>query len=93
MCEGSEILPKDLETNMALDAKNIAPLKNASSGKQFVLFFHGALPTLEEATKRYIEFAVSYNSGAKDRTAIEIGIDRKTLYKRLHQEEVMQESN
>lgn len=41
------------------------------------------LPLLEEIIQRYIEFAVETNGGARDRTAKEIGIDRKTLYKRI----------
>lgn len=45
------------------------------------------LPTLEEVINKYVEFAVGVNSGARDRTAKEIGIDRKTLYKRLKVEQ------
>lgn len=42
------------------------------------------LPRLEDVLNRYVEFAVQKNGGARDRTAKEIGIDRKTLYKRLN---------
>ncbi len=42
------------------------------------------LPTLEEVLNQYVAFAVDVNEGARDRTAKEIGIDRKTLYKRLN---------
>ncbi len=45
------------------------------------------LLSLDEVMNKYIEFAVKYNEGAKDKTAREIGIDRKTLYKRLHKVE------
>jgi two-component system, NtrC family, response regulator HydG len=46
----------------------------------------GMLPTLDEVIHRYIEFAVDKNGGARDKTAKELGIDRKTLYKRLKTE-------
>ncbi len=45
------------------------------------------LLTLEEVIHKYIEFAVHLNGGARDQTAIELGIDRKTLYKRLRSNE------
>ena len=50
---------------------------------QFTLPFSGHLPSLDQVIHKYVEFAVSKNGGARDRTALEIGIDRKTLYKRL----------
>lgn len=42
------------------------------------------LPSLEEVINKYIYFAVQRNGGAKDKAAKQIGIDRKTLYRRLH---------
>jgi len=42
-----------------------------------------ALLSLEEVSNRYIEFAVHRNHGAKDKTARDLGIDRKTLYRKL----------
>lgn len=43
----------------------------------------GRLLKLEELTMSYIKFALEMNKGAKDRTAQALGIDRKTLYKKL----------
>jgi DNA-binding NtrC family response regulator len=40
-------------------------------------------PPLDDVINQYIDFAVGRNHGARDKTAKEIGIDRKTLYKRL----------
>jgi DNA-binding NtrC family response regulator len=40
-------------------------------------------PPLDDVINRYIDFAVARNAGARDKTAKEVGIDRKTLYKRL----------
>ena len=56
----------------------------AESGVQiFRLKVQKTLPELQEVVQKYIEFAVSRNGGAKDRTAKEIGIDRKTLYRKM----------
>jgi two-component system response regulator HydG len=45
----------------------------------------GRLLKLEELTMSYIQFALEKNKGAKDRTAQALGIDRKTLYKKLRE--------
>lgn len=52
----------------------------------FPLDNDGKLLTLQELTQKYIEFALTKNSGAKDKTARELGIDRKTLYRRVQQQ-------
>ena len=41
------------------------------------------LRTLNYIINKYIEYAVVKNDGARDKTAKDIGIDRKTLYKRM----------
>lgn len=51
--------------------------------KVFKLKVQKQLPYLQEVVQKYIEFAVERNGGAKDRTAKEIGIDRKTLYRKM----------
>lgn len=43
------------------------------------------LPSLDDVINKYISYAVKINGGARDKTAREIGIDRKTLYKRMQQ--------
>lgn len=50
---------------------------------EFCVRFSERLPTLDEVIRQYIAFAVANKNGARDKTAKEIGIDRKTLYKRL----------
>lgn len=62
------------------------------SQNAFVVAVNGALPALDEVINKYIEFAVKKNAGARDKTAKEIGIDRKTLYKRLKSEIDLYES-
>ena len=39
--------------------------------------------TLEELSKKYIRHIFDKNSGAKEQTAKDLGIDRKTLYRKL----------
>lgn len=51
----------------------------------FTVKINGHLPTVQEVIKKYIEFAIIKKNGARDSTAKEIGIDRKTLYKRIRQ--------
>ena len=55
-----------------------------SSGSDgFHVAMPGALLPLDELSNMYIDFAVSRNGGAKDKTARDLGIDRKTLYRKL----------
>lgn len=86
MTRESEVSFKEFVPSVLDSYRSTATDDKSSSGKQFVLDFEFALPTLDLAVQKYIEFAVMFNGGAKDRTAKEIGIDRKTLYKRLNRE-------
>lgn len=56
------------------------------NGNIFSLNMSEKLLTVQEVANRYIEFAVGKNGGARDRTAREIGIDRKTLSRRIKTE-------
>ncbi|MFZ4715302.1 MAG: sigma-54 interaction domain-containing protein [Bacteriovoracaceae bacterium] len=49
----------------------------------FSIHYADLLPSLEDVIHQYIVYAVNENDGAKDKTAKEIGIDRKTLYRRM----------
>lgn len=42
---------------------------------------------LDEVVNRYIMYALNINNGAKDQTARELSIDRKTLYRRVQEKE------
>lgn len=42
----------------------------------------GRLLSLEEFSRHYIEYALHFNKGAREKTAKDLGIDRKTLYRR-----------
>lgn len=55
------------------------------------LFTISSLMTLEDVSKKYIEFIFQRNNFAKEQTAKELGIDRKTLYRKLKEiESVLQ---
>lgn len=43
----------------------------------------GKPATLDELAKKYIQVIFDKNSGAKEQTAKDLGIDRKTLYRKL----------
>ena len=75
----SSILAPDFtnEANQLTENKNV-----------FYLNCVNKLPTLDFVIQKYIEFAINQNDGARDKTAKEIGIDRKTLYKRVKAEQV-----
>ncbi len=49
----------------------------------FTIPIENQLPSLDQVVLKYIVFAIKKNNGAKDKTAKEIGIDRKTLYKKI----------
>ncbi len=44
---------------------------------------------MEEVVLRYMSFALEHNGGAKDQTARDLGINRKTLYLRLRDNKLM----
>lgn len=52
---------------------------------EFGITDHKIIP-IEEMTQKYIQYVLSLNNGAKNKTARELGIDRKTLYRKLHLE-------
>jgi two-component system, NtrC family, response regulator HydG len=50
-------------------------------------FMIGPIVPMEEMVKRYIQHALRKNGGAKEKTAKELGIDRKTLYRKISEME------
>lgn len=80
LCERDMITDQDLMSNATpLECeREIFMNRNA-----FVLEFRNGLLPLREVVQRYVEFALERNEGAKDKTAHDLKIDRKTLYKRL----------
>ncbi len=64
----------------------IVPMESAVPAREpRDVFFQESVCPLEELTRRYIEFALKKNDGAREATARALGIDRKTLYRKLRQ--------
>jgi two-component system, NtrC family, response regulator HydG len=84
LCNETEIA---LENFMPL-SMSLEPAANDSDEKYFSVKYKNELPSLDEVIHQYIEFAVQKNDGAKDKTARALGIDRKTLYKRMRPDTV-----
>lgn len=81
LSEGPEITKDDFIPESD-NPPSLSPLI-APSNESFYVDCQERLPPLEHIVQKYIEFAVSKTGGARDKAAREIGIDRKTLYKRL----------
>jgi DNA-binding NtrC family response regulator len=94
LCEANSLAASDLildylnpPTESATDDGEL--LKSAVAAPAESKEFYGLireeeqLVTLEELTNRYLSYALEKNRGAKDKTARDLGIDRKTLYRRL----------
>lgn len=75
------ILPEDLPTeeNYPLSAA----ATEAESTSKGLSFEEDKPVTLDELSKKYIQFIFDKNNGAKEQTAKDLGIDRKTLYRKL----------
>lgn len=89
MCRSQQVDLKDFlvvepelsnETRYMVDA---AEVDIETSSDMFRVKIQKNLLPLQYVVRKYIEFAVNRNGGAKDRTAKEIGIDRKTLYRKM----------
>lgn len=88
LCAASEISLEDfLPAETAQLMAECAQDEGTYGSHVFKVGYEGHLPSLDEITHRYIEFAVQQNGGARDATAREIGIDRKTLYKKMKHEQ------
>lgn len=95
LCENGQIQLADLASgtspikkNMALpsslsspnEQKNHSPAQASSNENVIVL---PALMTLDQVAKQYILFSLKRNNDCKEKTAKELKIDRKTLYRKL----------
>jgi two-component system, NtrC family, response regulator HydG len=93
---GSEITEQDLIlfdkgviTPVALSAENTLEMIEAEQAQAMRpmgdVFLQDSVCSLEDLTRKYIEFALKKNDGAREATARALGIDRKTLYRKLRQ--------
>ncbi len=73
------ILPEDLPT----EENYLQRTEEVPRSVQGISFEDDRPVTLEELSKKYIQFIFDKNDGAKEQTAKDLGIDRKTLYRKL----------
>ena len=87
LCKGTAIDVSDLnfEEEMNEEKRPVIPFMNADH-PHFIINEEKILP-LDELINKYIVFALGLNQGAKDRTAKDLGVDRKTLYRRVREME------
>ncbi|CAN5642282.1 acetoacetate metabolism transcriptional regulator AtoC [soil metagenome] len=85
LCGTDTIQKEDLQIDRQGPTSFSAPQQTAvkSETEGFPMTGDGQLMTLHELTQQYIEYALIRNGGAKDKTARDLGIDRKTLYRRI----------
>lgn len=69
----------------------LSETKSEEKGASNALFAINSIMPLEELNKRYIEFIFKRNGFAKEQTAKELGIDRKTLYRKLKELETVEQ--
>ena len=78
----SDILQsEDLPTEDVFRKDNSSESEN--SPKKGLSFENDKPVTLDELSKKYIQHIFDKNGGAKEQTAKDLGIDRKTLYRKL----------
>lgn len=63
--------------------KNEGPSESDAPKKGGISFEDDKPLTLDELSKKYIQHIFDKNGGAKEQTAKDLGIDRKTLYRKL----------
>lgn len=90
LSEESEILPEhflprstNLDSRNNVVSQNDRPSAAVTPNHVFTYPYASQLPSLNDIIQGYIEFAIKINMGARDKTARDIGIDRKTLYRRM----------
>ena len=87
LCKGTVIDVQDLNFEEEMpEEKRVTVEFSEGDPVHFTVTEEKILP-LDELINKYIVFALSLNQGAKDRTAKDLGVDRKTLYRRVREME------
>ncbi len=61
-------------------------IKSTENNESDIAFeTNGKLLTVEELINKYVQYVLKLNNGVKDKTAKDLQIDRKTLYRRLRE--------
>ncbi len=69
----------------------LSETKQEEKGASGAIFSINSIMSLEDMNKKYIEFIFKRNGFAKEQTAKELGIDRKTLYRKLKELEAVEQ--
>lgn len=77
-----------LSENEIIQASDISSIEHmkeqeASGDLDFKKIAGSKILTIDELTKLYVQYVLNINQGAKEKTARDLNIDRKTLYRRL----------
>ncbi len=86
LSKGSSIDLPDLNFEEDIQEEKRTSVEFMNDSSRFVVADEKILP-LDELINKYIVYALSLNQGAKDRTAKDLGVDRKTLYRRVREME------
>lgn len=81
LSSGSSIEAEDI---FIQDSPSGAAAKEEDNAFDFKKLTEAKVLTIEELISKYARHVLEINSGAKDKTAKDLGIDRKTLYRRLN---------
>ena len=73
-----------LSTGSLVDESDI-PSPETASPEQFFAGATGDFPTVEQLERRYIEVVMEKTAGRKDKAAQILGINRRTLYRKLRE--------
>ena len=79
----TDLIQVDDLPDQSVAGSSHAPSK--TGGFQFGESSIDALMTIDELVKKYIKFVLDKNEGAKEKTAQDLNIDRKTLYRKLRE--------
>jgi transcriptional regulator with PAS, ATPase and Fis domain len=80
---GTTIMLEDLPDDSPLEADSHNEVENPS----FMNSLRGTVLTVDEVVKKYIQLVLEKNGGAREKTARELNIDRKTLYRKIQEME------
>jgi DNA-binding NtrC family response regulator len=80
------IMPEDLP-DFGFGQLRQSKQDNSSITVESIQAEAGKIMTIDELVKKYIKFVLEKNQGLKDKTAVELNIDRKTLYRKLKEME------
>lgn len=81
-CRGEEIRPEHLPLRIRQHSGGELPERLRQT-----LFAEERLPTLEELERRYIDYVLHHTGGNKRQAATLLGVSRRTLYRRLDEQE------